>query len=133
MAVANGSDFQILVEDPANAGVYIAVADMDGEDESTDQQEDVVPVFGNTKYVIPGVRDVTFSVSGYHNGADTGQSILRTAEKTSVAARIKVLYDGVNGFTVLTRVRSRKHSAKPTGLQPVSFDFIATAASALIG
>jgi hypothetical protein len=131
-APQNGADLVLQVEDPANPGAYLAISDMDNFDDSADQNEAEFPVFGNIKYIVPAPRQVMLTMSGFRNITDPGQIALRAAEKARTEIRVKVMYDGVNGYTLLTRVKSRKGGAKPEGLQTMAFDFIATAASVAV-
>jgi hypothetical protein len=131
-APQNGADLVLMVEDPATPGAYLPISDMDNFDDGSDQTEGQFPVFGNIVYVTPGPRLITLSMSGFRNGTDAGQTALRNAEKNRTEIRVKVLYDGTNGYTVLTRVKSRKGNAKPEGLQTIAFDFLASAPSVAV-
>jgi hypothetical protein len=130
-APQNGADLVLMVE-TGTPTVYVAIADMDNFDDGADQNETQSPVFGNIVYVSPGPRLVTLTMSGFRNNTDAGQLLLLAAEKARTEIRLKVLYDGVNGYTVLTRVKSRKGSAKPEGLQTIAFDFLASAAAVAV-
>jgi hypothetical protein len=131
-APQNGADLVLEVE-TAVPTVYVAISDMDNFDDSADQNEAEFPVFGNTKYIVPAPRQVQFTMSGFRNIADAGQILLLAAEKLRTEIRIRVKYDGENGYTVLTRVKSRKGGGKPEGLQTIAFDFIATATAVIVG
>ena len=131
-APQNGADLVLQVENPAVPGAYLLVADMDNFDDGSDQTEGQFPVFGNIVYVSPGPRLITLTMSGFRNTADPGQTALLNAEKNRTEIRLKVMYDGINGYTVLTRVKSRKGGAKPEGLQTIAFDLLASAPSVAV-
>ena len=134
MAPVHGADFDVLVETTPGSGTYVAVNDMDNFDETTDAPSSEFPVFGNVKYQVAGVRAISFTVSGFRTMGDSGQGILLAAEKAGTSVKVKVLYDGTNGFTIDVFVKSRKGNAKAEGLQTLAYDFLATGtASTAVG
>lgn len=132
MAVFEGADF-VLMAETAVPGTYVNVADMDNFDDGTDAPVQEFPVFGGTKYLIPGARAITFTASGFYNPTDAGQALLLAAEKDRDNIKIKVMYDGTNGYTIEVKVQSRKFNAKAEGLQTIAFDMLAQAASVVVG
>ena len=131
-APQNGADLVLEVE-TAVADTFVPVSDMDNFDDGSDQNETQQPVFGNIVYVSPGPRTVSFTISGFRNNADAGQILLLAAEKNRTVCRVRVKYDGTNGYSVRARVKSRKGNAKPEGLQTIAFDFLASEASVIVG
>ena len=131
-APQNGADLVLEVETAPASGVYVALSDMDNFDDGSDQNEQQQPVFGNIVYVSPGPRLVTLTMSGFRNNTDAGQVLLLAAEKARTEIRVRVKYDGTNGFTVVTRVKSRKGSAKPEGLQTIAFDLLTSQPSVIV-
>lgn len=132
MAVVNGADFTLSAE-TAVPGTYAIVADLDNFDDGTDAPVQEFPVFGGTKYQVPGARAITFTASGFLNPTDAGQILLLAAEKARTNIKVKVLYDGANGYTITVKVQSRKGNAKAEGLQTIAFDMLAQGASTIVG
>lgn len=130
-APQNGADLVLEVE-TAVADTFVPVSDMDNFDDGADQNETQQPVFGNIVYVSPGPRNVSFTISGFRNNTDAGQLLLLAAEKNRTVCRVRVKYDGINGYTVHARVKSRKGNAKPEGLQTIAFEFLASAPSVAV-
>lgn len=134
MAVVNGADCVVKVENAPGSGVFVTCAAINRVRKNSNTEEHSHPVFGGTKYVIPGDRDQDLEVGGFLDTTDTGQAALRTAESTKVPIRIQVLFDGVNGFDQSVRVTSFTHEAAAEGdLQPISFGFVRNAAPTQVG
>lgn len=134
MAVPNGADVLVKAENAPGSGVFVTVAAITRFSKKSDTDENVHPAFGGTKYVVPGTRNQEFSISGFLDTSDVGQAALRTAESTRVPIKIRVLFDGVNGYEQSVRVRSFTHDADAAGdLQPITFDFAGNADATIIG
>jgi hypothetical protein len=134
MAVPNGADVVLQAENAPGSGVFVAVAAITRWSKKSDTDETTHMAFGGTKYVAPGTRNQEASISGFLDTSDVGQAALRTAESTRVPIKIRVLFDGANGFEQSMRVRSFTHDADAEGdLQPITFDFAGNAAATVIG
>jgi hypothetical protein len=134
MAVPNGTDVVVKVENAPGSGVFVVAAALTSIRKTSDTDENVHPAFGGTKYVVPGTRNQGLEIGGFLDTTDTGQAALRTAESTRVAIRIQVLFDGVNGFDQSVRVTNFTHSAEAEGdLQPISFSVVGNAAATIVG
>jgi len=127
-----GADFELHVE-TSTPDTYILVADLNSFSRNTSRDNQTFPVFGSSiAYVIPGAREVTYTAAGFLS-TDAGQERLRTVEQSDTPVKIKVLWDGANGFTQEVRVSSTTQDATPEGLQEVSYEFAATAAAVIVG
>lgn len=134
MAVPNGADCLIKVENAPGSGVFVTCAALTTIRKASDTDENIHPAFGGTKYVVPGTRNQTLEIGGFLDTSDTGQAALRTAESTRVPIRIQVLFDGVNGFDQSVRVTNFTHSAEAQGdLQPITFSVVGNAAATVVG
>jgi len=126
-----GDNFTIA----ATVGALVTVGAMNrySKNGSTDEQN--FPTFGGTKYVVPGDRNVSYSVGGFLDTTDVGQAELRRHELLKSPIVLQVLFDGANGFQHVARPRSFSHEAGAEGgLQPVTFEFAGLgSAAAMIG
>lgn len=66
------------------------------------------------KNEIPGLHSIEFgTLSGYYDAGDTnGQIVIRTAWANRSDLYVKILWDGTNGFSVMTQVESYEIGAK---------------------
>jgi hypothetical protein len=126
-----GDNYQIV----ATVGTFVTVAAMSSYSKKGDTDEQNFPTFGGVKYVVPGVRNVGYTVGGFLETTDVGQQTLRDHELVKAKVVIQVLFDGTNGFQHEARARSFSHDADADGgLQPISFDFQGeTAAATAVG
>lgn len=115
-----GDNFTIA----ATVGTFVTVAAMSRYSKKGDTDEQNFPTFGGTKYVVPGIRNVGYTVGGFLETTDVGQQTLRDHELVKAKVVLQVLFDGTNGFQHEARPRSFTHDADADGgLQPISFDF----------
>lgn len=134
MAVPNGADVLVKAENAPGSGVFVDVAAITRFSKKSDTDENVHPTFGGIKLIAPGTRNQEFDVAGFLDTSDVGQAALRTAEQTKVPIKIRVLFDGANGYEQSVRVRSFTHDADAAGdLQPITFSFAGNANSTIIG
>lgn len=133
MAVLQGSDFLLHVE-TAVAATYVIVNDMNSFSKSGSRDTARTPVFGRaTPYTSTAPKEATYDVGGLFNPTDPGQIRLREAEANNTPIKIKVMYDGVNGFTQEVKVSSFEYSATPEGFQEYGFEFAANADAVIVG
>lgn len=133
-----GADFRFEVQDYKSAAPdpkpYVPVEDMNNYDRSRTRATTSTPVFHRaTPIRTKNARDITFTLSGFLNATDPGQQILRDAEAEDVDVTVRVLPDGVNGFTQLVTVGTITHRTGAEGLQEHSFQCSATADPVVIG
>jgi hypothetical protein len=128
-----GEDFTVSVATAAAPTVFSPVADINSYRRGSSRDETRRIVFGRTlPYIIPGRRDQTMEFGGFLNLTDPGQVILRNAEMNNTEVVVKVLFNGVDGFTQQGKVSSFSHEASPEDLQPHSFVIAPTAAAAVV-
>lgn len=132
-----GADFRVEVEDytsVADPKPFVPVEDMTSFDRNKSRTTSTQAVFHSA---IPrrtrGARDTTFTLGGLLNVADPGQNLLRQAENDDVAVNLRVLPDGVNGFTQVGEINTLTHRATPDGFQETTFEFGATEAAVDVG
>lgn len=129
--VANGADFQLLVDIGGGTFVLVSAIDKYGEKQDTTEQEHAT--FGGTRLIAPDVRKIQFTCSGYRDVTDPGQIALRAAQRGRAAVAVKVLHDGVNGFQCNVRVRSFSADASGDGgPQPIAYEFTADPTGAIV-
>ena len=127
-----GADFELHVES-ATPDTFILVGDLNSFSRNTARDNQTFPVFGSTvAYVIPGTREITYTVSGFLSD-DAGQERLREAEQNDTPIKVRVLWDGTNGFTQEVRVSSTTQDATPEGLQETSFELAGTGPAEIEG
>lgn len=116
------------------AGTFEPVNDINRIDASSNRPSTSQSVFMRpTQYTTFGQREQPYTISGFKSIGDTGQGILDTAHDTNDVIGIKVLRDGVNGWSQFVRVGSRRESFAPEGLQEVSYDLGAASDRTAIG
>src|SRR5688572_14556010 len=119
MPVMNGKDLDVFIE-TATPGTFIAVNDMNTFGKSVTKSVDRFPVFmRGTPYAVPGAREATYTMEGYLNTDDPGQLRLFALEAGDLAGKIKVMFDGTNGFSQEVKVSSYSYDAEPEGLQEI--------------
>lgn len=115
MAIALGEAFRPLVE-TSTPGTYVAVGGMVEFEQSDAQTIETFPTFGvTTPLGVPSPAEISFSLSGYFDAADAGQTRLRTIAQARGTVNMRFLHDGTNGYTVLCRVASRTSGASAEG------------------
>lgn len=125
MGVQAGEDFVLNVEDPALAGSYIPVADMNSYSKSRARSRSRHPVFGGTTHVTISPAEEDFTVGGFLNDTDAGQQALRDAADNNTIINVEVLFDGAKGFRQDVKVHTYTHDAEPEGLQEHGYEFTA--------
>lgn len=117
----------------ATVGTFVTVAAFNRYSKQGNTDEQNFPTFGGTKYVVPGDRNVNYTVGGFLENSDVGQQTLRDHELVKATVVVQVLFDGANGFQHVARPRSFSHEAGAEGgLHPVSFELSGQAAAATI-
>lgn len=82
---------------------------------------------------IQGLRDASYSVSGYYDSGDTsGQVAVRSAWISNSPLFVQFLPDGATGFQQEVKVSSYEVSASVEGAQEVSIELEGTGAITLI-
>ena len=134
MAVLQGDDFVLYVE-TTTPGTFVVVNDISEFSKSVTRDSSQVRVFARaTPYVVTGGRNATYTATGFFNPTDPGQQRLRDMEAVDTPVKIRLLYDGTNGFTQEVKVTSYDYgaSAEP-GLQTYGFDLEANADAVIVG
>jgi len=132
-----GPDFRIEVQDyksVANPKPYVPVEDITNYERSKSRSSTSTPVFHRS---VPrrtrNAREITFTISGLMNLEDPGQSILRMADEEDVPVNIRVLPNGVDGFTQFIEVNTQNHSTNAEGFQETRFECSATEEKVAVG
>lgn len=127
-----GEDFEAHVE-TTTPGTFELIGDMNNFSKNVSREQQTFPVFGRaTPYGIPGARESSYTLSGFLS-TDAGQERLRTLEQSDSVVKIKILWDGTNGFTQDCRVGTVSIDATPEGLQEISFELSAVADAVIVG
>jgi hypothetical protein len=114
MPTVTGDDLIIEVQDPAAPTTWVPVNDMNRFSRRTTRSTGRTRVFMRSRaYLTRGQREFTATVSGFLNAVDPGQVILRTAMNTDVPVTLRILPDGVNGFTQQFYVGNQSFDANP--------------------
>jgi hypothetical protein len=88
------------VEDPGTPGTYIPVNEMNRFSRRTGRSTSRTPVFMRARpHTTRSAREFTATISGFLNDTDPGQEIIRDAMNADTTVKLRVLPDGVNGFT----------------------------------
>lgn len=133
MSVYRGDQFMLRVSTDAGT-TWLTVADLNSFNKSSQRNTQTFPVFQRAlPHSVAGAREQTYSVAGFFNPDDAGQSALFAAEKDDTTIMVEITHDGTNGFTQVVKVGSVTYDADPEGLQEVSFDFTGEEASVVVG
>lgn len=134
MAILLGEEFRLSVE-TTTPGTFVAVTGMDEWEQNDSQSIDTFPTFGaSVPLGIPSPPDISFSISGFFDPADAGQTRLRTIAQARSTVKIRVLHDGTNGYDISVRVGARTQSASASGgPQTQTFEFAPAAAASIVG
>jgi hypothetical protein len=135
MAVLSGGDFQLEVRTATGPDVYTVVGDMHTFSEDTRRGISNFPVFDKAMpYRKVGKPEYSFSVDGYDNPADAGQTALNAASDAGTEIRVRVTRDGAAGFTQDVLVTSSRMSAEADeeSLQGRTYEFTGTTARVAI-
>lgn len=113
MGVFQTSGFEVYVEDVSvSPTVFVEVAEMDNFQRSSQRDSQSRTVFMNpVAHNQPGGRVVSGTLSGLLSDSDDGQAILMDAEKNDTTVRIRILWDGTNGFEQDFKVGSTSQGA----------------------
>lgn len=118
-----------LIESSTNDSAYSTVNDLNSASMSISGNNIDVTDF-ESSYIdrIQGVKDCTWSISGFYNDGDTGQDNIRDALLNNTAIYIRIKYNGTNGFKQQVRVSSFEQSMSPDGTVEVSYELEGTGA-----
>lgn len=105
-------------------GSFNTVADLKEASMSQSGNNQDVSTFGSDWIKrIQGLKDATYSLSGFYNGGDTnGQKALRDAWLGDDPIFVQFLPDGTTGFKQAVKVSSYEVSASVDGVQEVSIE-----------
>ncbi len=119
-----GEDLIISVEDPNSPGTYVEVTNMDNYSRTSTREVKSTRVFNKTRPIKTPSRitDDAFQISGLNTPADEGQTILKTAEEAGTSVVLRVLPDGVNGFTQEVLLTQLKDDGTADDYQKVAYD-----------
>lgn len=131
-----GELLKLQVDDPAAPGTFVDVSNMNDYSFNSSRAVRKERVFNKTQPIrSPStIRDQGFTIGGFVSPADSGQGILNAAEIAGTTVKVKALFDGTNGLTVVAYVTSYKTDAKPDGsFQGISYDFEPAADPVIVG
>lgn len=129
-------DFDLFVLDTAQSpDAYVAVDGVSQWDDQTARERTAWPMLmRDTDYQTVGSREITYSMQGFKILTDPGQMIIRAAEEADDSVNIKVLHDGVNGYTQDVIIGTKTGSVVAgSGLQTWTLEIAAIAAAVLVG
>lgn len=139
MALGNplpSPNFALSVSDTLG-GTYDVVSLINSWDATYNESVSEFDVFQLADPIeVNGRAKVTMSFGGYlADSTDAGQARITTHEQAKDYVFVKVLWDGVNGFTCKARVQTKKAMAKAgASLIEVQYTFIALQSSiAVVG
>jgi predicted secreted protein len=117
-----------------SGGTYNTVVGMNDASMSIDGDNQDITAFGDSYIArIQGLKDVSYSLSGYFDATDTtGQIRIRTALLNDSELHVKFLPDGTNGFRQQVRVSSFEMSGSVDGIVEVSIELEGTGAIAAV-
>lgn len=112
---AQGDELVIEVKDTTTTpATYVPVNDMNRFSRRTTRATGRQRVFmRTTPRTTRGAREWTSTLSGFLNTDDPGQDIIRLAMETDVPITLKIMPDGVNGFSQDFYVGNQSHDANP--------------------
>lgn len=118
----------VVVQVSTDDITYNTVAEINDYSSPFDADNIDVTVFGEDFIKrIQGLKDATWSLSGFYDQADTnGQIAIRSAWLNDSDLYIQVLPDGTNGFKQKVKVSSFETSAAVDGAVEVSIDLEGT-------
>jgi predicted secreted protein len=70
---------------------------------------------------IVGLFDNPVPLSGHYDASDAGQDIIRAALFSGNTVKMRVLFDGTNGYTVDVKVTGEETSTSPDGTVETSY------------
>lgn len=129
-----GELFKVHIE-TAVAGTYVIMEFMNSYSKGSDSDESRFHVFNrSTPLVIAADPGESFSIGGFYDPADPGQLRAITKSRDGTDVLLKVLPDGVNGFTQLVKILRHRHEASADpGFQLISFECVAQAPAVISG
>jgi len=131
-----GNLFECYVEDVSTSpSTFVPIDEMNNFQRSTQRDSQSFPVFMRaTAHNIPGSRVVSGTLSGFLGTGSDGQDILRDAEQNDTTVRIRILWDGTNGFEQDFKVGSTSQTvAAGATLQETSFELLGDGDAAIVG
>lgn len=119
-----GEDLIISVEDPNIPDTYIEVTNMDNYSRTSAREVKSTKVFNKTRPIKTPSRitDDAFTISGLATTEDEGQEILAAAAEAGTIVTLRVLPDGINGFTQDVLLHQIKDDAVPDDYQKIAYD-----------
>jgi predicted secreted protein len=118
----------ILVRVSTDDVSYNTVAGLNDASASIDGDNQDITAFTDT-YIsrLQGLKDVSYSLSGYFDSADTtGQLAIRSSLVGNTTLYIRFLYNGTNGYKQQVKVSSFEVSASVDGISEVSIELEGT-------
>lgn len=115
-------------------GPFTVVADLNDVSMSMEGDNQDVSAFGSD-YVkrLQGLKDASYSLSGYYNPTDTnGQAAIRSAYLNDTPLFVQFLPDGTTGFKQEVKVASFEVSAGVDGQVEVSIELEGSDAISLV-
>lgn len=105
-------------------GTFTTIADLkEASISQAGNNQDVSTFDSDWTRRIQGLKDATYSLSGYYNGADTaGQGALRGSWLNDSPVFVQFLPDGTTGFQQEVKVSTFEVSAAVDGAQEVSIE-----------
>lgn len=122
-----GEDLIISVEDPNTPDTYIEVTNMNAYSRTSAREIKSTRVFNSTRPIKAPSRitDDSFTIGGLKTLADAGQLILEAAAEAGTVVTLRVLPDGVDGFTQDVLLGQIKDDADPDDYQKVAYECMA--------
>jgi predicted secreted protein len=103
------------------AGINDASASIEGDN------QDITAFSENYISRLQGLKDTSYSLSGYFDVADTtGQLVIRNALVTNTTLYFRFLYNGTNGYKQQVKVSSFEVSASVDGISELSIELEGT-------
>lgn len=127
MPTVQGDELVIEVQDPLVPATWVPINDANRFSRRTARTTTKTRVFMRaTPYVNRSQRESTATLSGFVNTDDPGQQILRDAMEADTIVKIRVLPDGVNGFSQDFYVNNQGADAnpEPQNMQECSWELI---------
>ena len=124
MAVTAGKNLVIKVCTTLS-GTYYTIGSANDASMSLEGDNQDITAFGEN-YInrIQGLKDVSYSVSGFYDSADTnGQTVIKTALINDSALYVQFLPDGTNGWKQAVKVSSFEISGSVDGVVEFSVEF----------
>lgn len=136
MGVFETGGLEVYVEDVSTSpSTFVAVNEMDNFQRQTQRDTQSRTVFMRpTAHNQPGGRVRSATLSGLLSTDDDGQAILFAAEQNDDTIRLRVLWDGTNGFEEDFKVGSNSQGAAagPNWIEG-SFELVSQGSPTIVG